>query len=237
MPRVFNFSAGPGTLPEEVLLQAADEMLDWHGTGLSVMEMSHRGKEFISIAEEAEADLRKLLGIPAGYHVLFLQGGASLQFEMIPMNLIQGRAIADYIHTGEWAKKAINAAKSLADVNVAASAEDRAFSYVPAQSDWQLTERAAYQDHDRRQRADRRPGPRRGRDVPALHRQRDDQWSRVRVGTGRRRCAAGERHVVESALPPTGCRAVRPDLCRRAEEYWSGRTGVGDRSRGPHWPR
>jgi phosphoserine aminotransferase len=144
MPRVYNFSAGPGTMPEEVLLQAADEMLDWHGSGQSVMEMSHRGRDFISIAEEAEADLRKLLAIPEGYHVLFLQGGASLQFEMIPMNLIQGRSVSDYINTGEWAKKAINAAKSLADVNVAASAEDRAFTYVPAQSDWQLTERAAY---------------------------------------------------------------------------------------------
>jgi phosphoserine aminotransferase len=144
MPRVYNFSAGPGTLPEEVLLQAADEMLDWRGSGQSVMEMSHRGKDFISIAEEAEADLRKLLAVPDGYHVLFLQGGASLQFEMIPMNLIRGRAVADYIHTGEWAKKAINAARGLADVNVAASAEDRSFSYVPAQSDWQLSERAAY---------------------------------------------------------------------------------------------
>jgi phosphoserine aminotransferase len=95
MTRVYNFSAGPGTLPEEVLLQAADEMLDWHGTGQSVMEMSHRGKEFISIVEQAEADLRNLLSVPDGYHVLFLQGGASLQFEMIPMNLIQGRAVAD----------------------------------------------------------------------------------------------------------------------------------------------
>ena len=140
MPRVYNFSAGPGTLPEEVLLQAADEMLDWHGTGQSVMEMSHRGKDYISIAEGAEADLRKLLAVPEGYHVLFLQGGASLQFEMIPMNLIQGRAVADYIHTGEWAKKAINAAKGLADVNVAASAEDRSFTYVPAQSEWRRTE-------------------------------------------------------------------------------------------------
>jgi phosphoserine aminotransferase len=144
MPRVYNFSAGPGTLPEEVLLQAADEMLDWRGSGQSVMEMSHRGKDFISIAEEAEADLRKLLAVPDGYHVLFLQGGASLQFEMIPMNLIRGRAVSDYIHTGEWAKKAINAARGLADVNIAASAEDRSFTYVPAQSEWQLTEHAAY---------------------------------------------------------------------------------------------
>ena len=136
------------------------------------------GRDFISIAEEAEADLRKLLAIPEGYHVLFLQGGASLQFEMIPMNLIQGRAVSDYINTGEWAKKAINAAKSLADVNVAASAEDRSFT-VPAQSDWQLTERA----------------------VPPLHRQRDHQWSRVRLDTRCRRRAAGERHVLESARP------------------------------------
>jgi phosphoserine aminotransferase len=144
MTRVFNFSAGPGTLPEEVLLQAADEMLDWHGSGQSVMEMSHRGKDFISIVEAAEADLRKLLEVPDGYHVLFLQGGASLQFEMIPMNLIQGRAVSDYILTGEWAKKAVNAAKGLADVNVAASAEDRSFTYVPAPSQWQLSTNAAY---------------------------------------------------------------------------------------------
>jgi phosphoserine aminotransferase len=144
MTRVFNFSAGPGTLPEEVLLQAADELLDWHGSGQSVMEMSHRGKNFVSIAEAAEADLRKLLEVPDGYHVLFLQGGASLQFEMIPMNLIQGRAVSDYILTGEWAKKAVNAAKGLADVNVAASAEDRSFTYVPAPSQWQLSTNAAY---------------------------------------------------------------------------------------------
>jgi phosphoserine aminotransferase len=144
MTRVFNFSAGPGTLPEDVLLLAADEMLDWHGSGQSVMEMSHRGKDFISIVEAAEADLRKLLEVPDGYHVLFLQGGASLQFEMIPMNLIQGRAVSDYILTGEWAKKAVNAAKGLADVNVAASAEDRSFTYVPAPSQWQLSTNAAY---------------------------------------------------------------------------------------------
>ena len=216
MPRVYNFSAGPGTLPEEVLLQAADEMLDWHGTGQSVMEMSHRGKDFISIAEEAEADLRKLLGVPDGYHVLFLQGGASLQFEMIPMNLIRGRAVSDYINTGEWAKKAINAAKGLADVNVAASAEDRSFTYVPAQSDWQLTER---------------------RRVRPLHRQRDDRWSRVRLDTRCRRRAAGQRHVLEPAFPAAGCRAVRPDLRRRAEEHRSGRAGLGDRTRGPDRPR
>jgi phosphoserine aminotransferase len=142
---VYNFSAGPATLPDEVLRQAAEEMLDWHGSGQSVMEMSHRGKEFVSIATEAEADLRRLLDVPDGYQVLFLQGGASLQFEMIPMNLMRGKAVADYVHTGEWAKKAIAAARCLApSVHVAASGEDRAFSYVPARSTWQLSDDAAY---------------------------------------------------------------------------------------------
>src|SRR5512135_2179824 len=112
MRKIFNFSAGPAVLPEEVLKQAADEMLDWHGCGQSVMEMSHRGKDFMSIAAAAEADLRELMGIPANYKVLFLQGGASFQFEMIPINLMRGKAFADYVHTGEWAKKAIKAVKT-----------------------------------------------------------------------------------------------------------------------------
>jgi phosphoserine aminotransferase len=148
MARVFNFSAGPATLPEEVLRQAAAEMLDWHGSGQSVMEMSHRGEEFIAIAEAAEADLRTLLDIPDNYKVLFLQGGASLQFEMMPMNLMGGTGgrapKADYIHTGDWAKKAIKAAKGLGEVNIAASAEDRSFTYVPPQRDWRLSDDAAY---------------------------------------------------------------------------------------------
>ncbi len=144
MARVFNFSAGPAALPEEVLKQAADEMVDWHGCGQSVMEMSHRGKEFIAIAEAAEADLRELMGIPANYKVLFLQGGASLQFEMIPINLLRGKPSADYIHTGEWAKKAIKAAKTFCNVNVAASAEDKNFTYAPPQASWKLNKDAAY---------------------------------------------------------------------------------------------
>ena len=146
MRKVFNFSAGPAVLPESVLRQAADEMLDWHGSGQSVTEMSHRGKEFTEIAERAEADLRTLLGVPDGYHVLFLQGGASLQFEMIPLNLLRGKPVVDYVHTGEWAKKAIAAARRLgrAEVNVAASAEDRSFTYVPDRADWRLSEDAAY---------------------------------------------------------------------------------------------
>ncbi len=144
MARVFNFSAGPAILPEPVLRQAAAEMLDWQGSGQSVMEMSHRGSEFISIAESAQADLRALLSVPDDYRVLFLQGGATLQFDMIGMNLLRGKSEADYVNTGEWSKKAIKAASGFTRVNVAASAEDRSFTYVPAQDTWRLSENAAY---------------------------------------------------------------------------------------------
>lgn len=133
MSRVFNFSAGPAMLPEAVLQQAQEEMLDWHGAGMSVMEMSHRGKEFMSIAEQAEADLRSLLNVPDNYKVLFLQGGASSQFAMIPMNLASGKRRVDYINTGSWSKKAIAEAKRFADVNIAASTEDSKFTTTPAQ--------------------------------------------------------------------------------------------------------
>jgi len=119
-------------------------MLDWHGSGTSVMEMSHRGKEFMSIAAQAEHDLRELLAIPTNYKVLFLQGGASLQFAMIPMNLLRGKKKADYIHTGEWAKKAIGEAKRFCAVNIAASSEDARFTYAPAQECWRLDLDAAY---------------------------------------------------------------------------------------------
>ena len=111
MSRIYNFSAGPAMLPEEVLAQAREEMLDWRGSGMSVMEMSHRGKEFMSIAAQAEADLRELLAIPGNYKVLFLQGGASTQFAMAPLNLLRDRQGADYINTGAWSKKAIGEAK------------------------------------------------------------------------------------------------------------------------------
>jgi phosphoserine aminotransferase len=144
MARVFNFSAGPAVLPETVLQQARDELLDWHGSGCSVMEMSHRGKEFISIAEKAEADLRELMGIPASYKVLFLQGGASAQFAMVPMNLLRGKKSADYINTGEWSKKAIKEAKLYGAVNVAASSEATKFTTAPAQSELKLDPNAAY---------------------------------------------------------------------------------------------
>jgi phosphoserine aminotransferase len=142
--RIFNFSAGPAVLPAEVLAQARDELLDWHGSGMSVMEMSHRGKEFISIAEGAEQDLRELLAVPANYKVLFLQGGATLQFAAIPLNLLGGKSKADYVHTGEWAKKAIGEAKKYAAVNIAASSEDRNFTYAPKAAAWRLDPEAAY---------------------------------------------------------------------------------------------
>lgn len=144
MARVHNFSAGPAVLPEEVLAQARDEMLDWHGSGMSVMEMSHRGNEFESIIAAAEADLRELMAIPEDYEVLFLQGGATLQFAMVPMNLMGAAGRADYIHTGEWAKKAIGEAKKFGKVNVAGTAEDRNFSYVPKRATWKLDPGAAY---------------------------------------------------------------------------------------------
>jgi phosphoserine aminotransferase len=144
MTRVYNFAAGPAVLPEPVLEQAAHEMLDWHGSGMSVMEMSHRGKEFIGIAGEAEADLRELLLVPANYKVLFVQGGATLQFAAVPMNLLRGKKAADYVNTGEWAKKAIKEAQRYCAINIAASSEDQNFSYAPAQESWKLDADAAY---------------------------------------------------------------------------------------------
>jgi phosphoserine aminotransferase len=144
MTRVFNFSAGPAVLPESVLRQAAEEMLDWQGSGMSVMEMSHRGKEFISIAEKAEADFRELLAVPAHYKVLFMQGGAIGENAIVPMNLLRGKTGADYIDTGEWSKKSIKEAKKYATVNVAASAAATGYDRVPARSEWQLDPDAAY---------------------------------------------------------------------------------------------
>jgi phosphoserine aminotransferase len=144
MKRVFNFSAGPAVLPLEVLEQAREEMLDWHGTGMSVMEMSHRGKEFISIHAQAEKDVRELLGIPANYKVLFMQGGAIGENAIVPMNMLRGRASADYINTGEWSKKSIKEAKKYAAVNVAASGEADNFNSIPARATWKLDANAAY---------------------------------------------------------------------------------------------
>ncbi|MCK4743529.1 MAG: 3-phosphoserine/phosphohydroxythreonine transaminase [Sulfuriflexus sp.] len=144
MARVYNFSAGPATIPQAVLERAREEMLDWNGSGMSVMEMSHRGKEYMSIAAQAEADLRELMAIPDNYKVLFLQGGASSQFAMVPMNLLRGKNKADYIYTGAWSKKAIAEAKRYCDVNVAASTEASNFMTTPTQSELNLDKDAAY---------------------------------------------------------------------------------------------
>jgi len=144
MARIYNFSAGPAMLPEEVLRRASEEMLDWRGSGMSVMEMSHRGKAYLSIARQAEADLRELLAIPAGYKVLFLQGGASLQFSMVPINLLRGKRTADYINTGAWSKKAIEEGQRFCEVNVAASSAAGKFTTVPPRADWKLNPDAAY---------------------------------------------------------------------------------------------
>ena len=142
MSRIFNFSAGPAMLPAEVLSRAGDEMLDWRGSGMSVMEMSHRGPEFISIYEDAERDLRELLAVPKSYKILFLMGGATQQFAQVPMNLLRGKDKADYVVTGEWSKRAIKEAKKYCDAAVAASSEDKNFTYAPKQ--WNVRKDAAY---------------------------------------------------------------------------------------------
>ena len=130
MNTIYNFSAGPAVLPKVVLEQAREEMLDWSGSGMSVMEMSHRSKEFLSIAEDAEQNLRSLIGLGDEYQVLFLQGGASTQFSMIPMNLLHGAKVADYVCTGQWSKKAIKEGKKIGTVNIAASSEEGNFSEI-----------------------------------------------------------------------------------------------------------
>ncbi|MFK5913790.1 MAG: 3-phosphoserine/phosphohydroxythreonine transaminase [Woeseiaceae bacterium] len=144
MSRVFNFSAGPAMIPQAVLEKAQSEMLDWNGTGMSTMEMSHRGKEYLSIADKAMADLRDIMAIPDTHEILFLQGGASSQFAMVPMNLLRGKKSADYINTGAWSKKAIAEAKKFCDVNIAATTEDSKFSKAPTQSELKLNPDAAY---------------------------------------------------------------------------------------------
>lgn len=143
MKRVYNFSAGPAVLPEAVLREAAEEMLDYQGTGMSVMEMSHRSKAFEQIIQDAEKDLRELMNIPGNYKVLFLQGGGSQQFAMIPMNLMKNR-VADHINTGQWAKKAIAEGKIYGKINVIASSEDKTFSYIPDLKDLKISEDADY---------------------------------------------------------------------------------------------
>jgi phosphoserine aminotransferase len=145
MRRVYNFSAGPAMLPEEVLLQAQAEMLDWHGTGMSIMELGHRGEEFKQVAEQAEVDLRELMSIPKNYQVFFLTGGATAQFAMVPLNLFGDKTSADYIDTGVWSKKAIAEASRYGSVNVAGQAGHKDhLAYIPHQEEWHLDTNAAY---------------------------------------------------------------------------------------------
>ena len=144
MNRLFNFCAGPAALPEAVLSKAQSELLDWRSKGLSVMEMSHRSAEFVEIAETAEADLRELMNISDDYAVLFLQGGATQQFSAVPLNLLNGKAKANYVNTGQWSKKAIKEAKRYCDVQVVASSEDNNFASIPAFDTWDIDEDAAY---------------------------------------------------------------------------------------------
>ncbi len=144
MTRCYNFCAGPAALPEEVLQQAQQDLCDWQGKGLSVMEMSHRSTEFVGIAEQAEADLRELLAVPDDYACLFMQGGASSQFSAVPLNLLGNKRKADYVNTGQWSKKAIAEAKRYCDVNVVASSEATNFTTIPEFDSWQLSSDAAY---------------------------------------------------------------------------------------------
>lgn len=147
MTRVYNFSAGPAVLPQEVLRQAADEMLDWHGSGMSVMEMSHRGKEFTTIIETAEQDLRELLAVPANYKILFLQGGGIGENAIVPMNLLGEKkqpVVVDFIHTGCWSGKSIKEAQKYGAVNIAASSESEKFTVIPPRDTWKLSANAAY---------------------------------------------------------------------------------------------
>jgi phosphoserine aminotransferase len=144
MTRVFNFSPGPAALPESVLRQAADEMLDWRGTGMSVMEMSHRGKAFMSIHAEAQALLRELLAIPSNYKILFMQGGAIGENAIVPLNMFRGRASADYVDTGEWSKRSMAEARKYGQVKVAASSAGSGYTSIPARDTWQLDPQAAY---------------------------------------------------------------------------------------------
>src|SRR6187397_2708333 len=138
MQRPFNFSPGPAALPEPVLRQAASEMLDWNGSGVSVMEVSHRGKEFMALQAGIEADMRELLAIPANYKVLFMQGGAIGENAIVPMNLMGRTGKADYVSTGDWSKKSMKEAKTYGTVNVAASGEASKFTAIPKQSEWKL---------------------------------------------------------------------------------------------------
>lgn len=211
MSRVYNFSAGPATLPLEVLKQAKEEMLDWGGSGMSIMEMSHRGKEFMSVYEKAESTLREIMNVPDDYKILFLQGGASSQFAMVPMNLLRGRETADYIDTGAWSKKAIAEASRYCEVNIAASTSDAQYTTVPSQAGLQLNPDAAYVHYTPNETIG-------GVEFPYIPETGGD--------------ATGSGYVLCDPLQACRCEKVWADLCRCAEKYWPCWTDAGDCKRG-----
>ena len=204
MPRPFNFSPGPAALPEPVLRQAASEMLDWNGTGVSVMEMSHRGKEFMAICRPtSRPTCASCSRFPTNYKVLFLQGGAIGQNAIVPMNLLRGRTRADYVNTGAWSTRSIAEADALLLASTSPrAAKANGFTAIPPQS---------------------RVAPRSRRGLRPHLRQRDDRRPRVPLDAGHRRRAAGRRHVVEHPVAADRRLALRPDLRRRAEEHRPGR--------------
>ena len=195
--RVYNFSAGPAALPLPVLEQARDELLDWQG-GASVMEVSHRSRAFMAVAERAEADLRELLAIPSNYRVLFMQGGATAQFSAVPMNLAAPGAVADYVNTGHWSERAIKEARRFVSVGIAA-------------------DEAAAELHDR-SRAGLAEGLAEG-GLPALHAERNHRWRRVSLHPRNRPGSARRGHVIHDPVAATRRQPVRSHLCRRPEEH------------------
>ena len=209
--RTYNFSAGPAMMPEEVLEEIAAEMMNYRGSGMCVMEMSHRSKVFQQIRDEAEADLRKLMGIPDNYKVLFVQGGGTVQFAMVPMNLMKN-GVACYVETGAWSKKAIAEAKKYGEVKIVASSADKNFSYIPDCSDLDI------------------PDERR----LCLHlRKRDHQRHHLPQAAQHQGQGPGVRPVLHVPLPPLQRRRLRPDLGRRAEERGPRRHGRGHHPGGP----
>ena len=212
---VFNFSPGPAVLPKEVLQRAAAEMLDWHGSGMSVMEMSHRGSEFISIADKAEADLRKLMSIGDDYEVLFLQGGAIGENAIVPMNLLGDRKVIDFINTGEWSKKSIKEAKKYAQVQHRRFERRRELRLCAGAHELGAVAQCGVRTR--------------------LH-QRDDRRRRIPLDAGRRQGAAGGRHVVAHSVASDRCVEVRRDLRRRAEKRRSRGSDAGHRAQGSARP-
>ena len=209
MTRVYNFSAGPAAIPEVVLQRIRDDIPDWAGTGMSIMEVSHRGREFVDLAATAEKDLRELLRVPEDYSVLFLQGGATLQFSMVPLNLAKQGEVVDYVQTGSWSRKAIAEARRYCRVNVIADSADRNFTYIPDQDSWQNSADAAYVHYCANETIA-------GVEFPFVP-ETGDTPTRF-------------RHVQYDSVPAAGREPFWRHLCRRAEKHRSSRHYTGYRS-------